>query len=89
MEWYGVYSISKAEERVKSDVFLYTWSDYTEKIVSMILAWYASINDPYDYAESIKDESWQLTPAVYIYKVKVQYHMHYKNNWPISYNLRI
>jgi len=45
------------EERVKSDGSPYTWGDYTEKIVSMILKRHVSattiicINDPYDYVE--------------------------------------
>ena len=49
-----------AEERVKSDGSRYTWGDYTEKIVSFLLARHVNattiicINDPYDYAESIK-----------------------------------
>ena len=55
-----------AEERVKSDGSPYTWGDYTEKIVSIVLAQHVSattiicINDPYDYAESIKDDERQL-----------------------------
>ena len=55
-----------AEERVKSDGSPYTWGDYTEKIVSILLARHVSattiicINDPYDYAESIKDDEHQL-----------------------------
>ena len=57
----------------------YTWGDYTEKIVSTLLARHVSattiicINDPYDYAESIKDDERQLRiqgqgpiPNVYI-----------------------
>ena len=55
-----------AEERVKSDEPPYTWGDYTEKIVSILLARHVSattiicINNPYDYAESIKDNEPQL-----------------------------
>ena len=55
-----------AEERVKSDGSPYIWGDYTEKIVSILLARHVSattiicINDPYDYAESIKDDERQL-----------------------------
>ena len=49
-----------AEERVKSDGSPYTWGDYTNKIGSVILARHVNattiicINDPCDYAESIK-----------------------------------
>ena len=55
-----------AEERVKSDGSPYTWGDYTEKIVSILVARHVGattiicINDPYDYAESIKDDERQL-----------------------------
>ena len=55
-----------AEERVKSDGSPYTWGDYTNKIGSLILARHANattilcINDPYDYAESIKDNEREL-----------------------------
>ena len=55
-----------AEQRVKSDGFPYTWGDYTEKIVSIVLARHVSattiicVNDPYDNAESIKDDEHQL-----------------------------
>jgi len=54
------------EERVKSDGSQYTWGDYTDKIVSMILPRHTNattiicVNDPYDYAESIKDDERQL-----------------------------
>jgi len=60
-----------AEERVKSDGFPYIWGDYTDKIVSMILKQHVSattiicINDPYDYAESIKDDERQQTKVQY------------------------
>ena len=65
-----------AEETVKSDGSLYTWGDYTEKIVSILLARHVSaitiicINDPYDYAEFIKDDNVSC-----IFKDKVQYQM--------------
>ena len=55
-----------AEERVNSNGSPYTWGDYTEKIVSILLARHVSAttiictNDPYDYAESIKDDEYQL-----------------------------
>ena len=55
-----------AEERVKSDGSRYTWGDYANKIVSAILARHVNattiicINDPYDYAESIKDDEREL-----------------------------
>jgi len=57
----------------------YTWGDYTNKIVSLILARHVDattiicINDIYDYAESIKDNERDLRiqgqgpiPNVYI-----------------------
>ena len=55
-----------AEERVKSDGSPYTWGDYTNKIGSVILARHVNattimcINDPYDYAECIKDDEREL-----------------------------
>ena len=55
-----------AEERVKSYGSPYSWGDYTEKIVSILLARHVNattiicINDLYDYAESIKDDERQL-----------------------------
>ena len=55
-----------AEEKVKCDGCLYTWGDYTKKIGSVILARHVNattitcINDPYDYAESIKDDECEL-----------------------------
>ena len=55
-----------AEERVKSDGSPYIWGDYTNKIGSVILACHVNattiicINDPYDYAESIKDDEHEL-----------------------------
>ena len=55
-----------AEERVKSDGSPYTWGDYTNKIGSVILACHVNAttimcnNDPYDYAESIKDDEREL-----------------------------
>ena len=55
-----------AEEKVKSDGSPYTWGDYTNKIGSVILARHVNattiicIIDPYDYAESIKDDEREL-----------------------------
>ena len=55
-----------AEERIKSDGTPYTWGDYTNKMGSLILARHINattiicINDPYDYAESIKDDERDL-----------------------------
>ena len=63
-----------AEKRVKSNGSPYTWGDYTEKIVSILLARHVSAttvictNDSYDYAESIKDDC--------VFKDKVQYPMY-------------
>jgi len=57
---------STAEERAKGDGSSYTWGDYTNKIVSSILARHVNattiicINDPYVYAESIKDDESDL-----------------------------
>lgn len=52
-----------ADERVKSDESPYTWSDYTNKIGFVFLARHVNattiiimLYDPYDYAESIKDD---------------------------------
>jgi len=68
-----------AEERAKGDGSSYTWGDYINKIVSLILARHVNatniicINDPYDYADSIKDDKHDLRiqgqgpiPNVYI-----------------------
>lgn len=55
-----------AEDREKGDGLLYTWGNYTSKIASMILVhhvWATTIicvNDPYDHAESFKDDERQL-----------------------------
>ena len=55
-----------AEERVKNDGSPYTWGDYANKIGSVILSRHVNattiicINDPYDYAESIKDDEREL-----------------------------
>ena len=55
-----------AEERAKGVGSSYTWGDYTNKIVSLILARHVNatsiicINDPYNYAESIKDDEHDL-----------------------------
>jgi len=55
-----------AEETAKGDGSSYTWGDYINKIVSLILARHVNattiicINDPYDYAESIKDNERDL-----------------------------
>ena len=59
-----------------------SWGDYTDKILSMLLAttiiW---INDPYDYAESIKDDEHQLH-----FKATVQFY--YETSWPVSNDLQ-
>ena len=66
-----------AEERVKSDGSPYTWGDYTNKIGSLILARHVNattiicINDPYDYAESIK-----IMSVNCVFKAKVPYPMY-------------
>ena len=55
-----------AEERVKSDGSPCTWGDNTNKTGSVILECHVNattiicINDPYDYAESIKDDEREL-----------------------------
>ena len=55
-----------AEDREKGGGSPYTWGNYTNKIVSMILERHVdattiiSINDPYDYTESIKDDEREL-----------------------------
>ena len=54
------------EDREKGDGSPYTWSDYTKKIASIILARHMDaitiicINDPYDYTDSIKDDESEL-----------------------------
>ena len=51
-----------AEDREKGDGSPYTWGNYTNKIVTMILARHVNastiicINDPYDCTVSIKDD---------------------------------
>lgn len=54
------------DDQEKNDGTAYTWSDYTNKITSLILARHAAattiicINDPYDRNESIKDDEREL-----------------------------
>ena len=68
-----------AEERDKADGSSYTWSDYAGKVGNLITTRHATsttiicINDPYDCAESIKDDERELRsqkqahiPNVYI-----------------------
>ena len=55
-----------AEDREKGDGTRYTWGDYAQKVCSIILARHVNatkficVNDPYDHAESIKDNEHDL-----------------------------
>ena len=55
-------ALPTTEDREKGDGYPYTWGNYTKKIASMILERHADattiicVNDPYDHAESIKDD---------------------------------
>ena len=55
-----------AEDREKGDGTRYTWGDYSQKVVSIILARHVNatkiicVNDPYDHAQSIKDKEHDL-----------------------------
>ncbi|XP_028404399.1 uncharacterized protein LOC114527028 [Dendronephthya gigantea] len=55
-----------AEERDKADGSDYTWNDYANKVVNIIVTRHVAsttiicINDPYDRAESIKDDEHEL-----------------------------